>query len=153
VYWFSTKKKKWVRKRFGTDLNTALKFFQERDYPGKTLHSDNRAYPPPPRITHHETEEWKVVSRKGRKYKKKVKRVVNLMSEYNLKGVWWCPFCIQLRRFKFVETEYGPEMFCPVCTASHRIVKNYNPNAVVIERDYKPRRTSRVKPRRRRRRA
>ena len=152
VFWYSTKKKKWVRKRFAEDVAGAIKFFKERDYPGITLHSDNRAYPPPKRITEHEYHDYRVVLRKGKHYKKKVLKVKNLMGEYNLKGIWWCPYCIQLRRFKLVQSEEGAEMYCPVCTASHRICRVYNPQAAVIDGRRTPRRTS-ARSRRRRRKA
>jgi hypothetical protein len=152
VFWFSKKKGKYVRKRFHEDLGAALKFFGENQHrPGITLHPDNHGYPPPKRITEHERVTWEVVRRKGKKYKKKVVTIVNLMNDYNAKGIWWCSYCVKLRRFKSVETERGPEMYCPVCGCSHRIVKEHNPKALVIEMHKAQRRTPNAKPRRRRR--
>jgi len=142
VYW-RKKNGKIVRKRFGDDFNAALKFYQERtDRPAITLHVDNHSFPPPSRITHHDKVSWQVVVRKGRRFKKKVVTTVNLMHEYNRKGIWWCGYCIQLRRFVLVQTDRGPEMYCPICTASHRINKQYNPQAQIIEMHKQQRRTS-----------
>jgi hypothetical protein len=94
-----------------------------------------------------------VVTRKGKKFKKKVITVVNFMDEYNQKGIWWCPYCIKLRRFEFTETERGPEMFCPVCGCGNYLfeVRRHNPHAAIIEMHKRQRRTQSVKPRRRRR--
>lgn len=153
VFWYSKNKGKWLRKRFREDFGAAVKFFGENQHrPGITLHPDNHGYPPPKRITHHERVTWEIVKRKGKKYKKKVVTVVNLMDEYNSKGIWWCSYCVQLRRFKEIQTERGPELYCPVCKVSHRLVKDHNPKALVIEMHKAQRRTPNGKPRGRRRR-
>lgn len=150
VYWYSKKRGKFVRKRFHEDVGGAIKFYTENlDRTGITLHADNHGYPPPLRITEHERETWEIVRRKGKKFKKKVITVVNLMEEYNRKGIWWCPYCIKLRRFEEVETERGVELCCPVCWVSHFMVRNYNPLASQIEFHTKPQRTSSAKRRKR----
>lgn len=151
VFWYSRKKKKYVRKRFGDDFYAALKFYElrrETNY-NATLHVDNHSFPPPSRITAYERVDWKVVVRNGRRYKKKVVTTVNLMNEYNTKGIWWCGYCIQLRRFVQIDTDKGPEMYCPVCIASHRINKRYNPKAITLEMHKAQRRTNGDKRRRR----
>lgn len=151
VFWYNRKKSKYVRKRFREDLGAAIKFYRENlDRPGITLHSDNHGYPPPLRITEHERETWRVVTRKGKRYKKKVIILINLMREYNHKGIWWCPYCVQLRRFKFRETERGPEMYCPVCLVSNylAVVRRHNPQSVIIEMHKRQRRTQSGKRRR-----
>lgn len=151
VFWYSAKRGKYVRKRFGEDIGAAIKFFGENQQrKGITLHPDNHGYPPPKRITEHERTTWSVVTRKGKKYKKKVVTVVNLMNEYNRKGIWWCSYCVKLRRFELIQTEHGPEMYCPVCKVSHRLVKQHNPQASAIEMHKAQRRTTNGKRRRRR---
>ena len=135
VFW-RNKKGKFVRKRFYEDLQGALRFMRDNpDRPVLTLHSDNLGFPPPRRITHFEEHGWTVVKRKGKRYKKRVVTIVNRMHDYNQKGIWWCPYCIQLRRFEFAETERGPEMFCPVCGCGNYLfeVRRYNPHAAIIE--------------------
>jgi rubrerythrin len=145
VFWYSKKKKRWVRKRFKDDLTGALKFFTTHvtTHTGITLHSDNKGFPPPRRITEHERETWVVVKRKGKRYKKRTTEIVNLMDEYNAKGIWWCPGCVQLRKFIFVETDKGPTMYCPVCGHNNWMfhVRRHNPKASVIEQGKRQRRT------------
>jgi hypothetical protein len=150
VFWYSKKKDKWVRKRFKDDFNAALKFYSTHSYPGITLHVDNHSFSPPVRITEHSEVQWEIIRRNGKRYKKKVIRLVNLMDDYNRKGIWWCGYCIQLRRFILIESDKGPEMYCPVCTASHRINRQYNPQAQLIEMHKQQRRTSNGRTRRRR---
>lgn len=153
VFWYSKTKKSYVRKRFHEDFGAALEFYHDAVEEGKkrglTLHPDNHGYPPPKRITEHEQITWKVVKRNGKRYKKKVVTIVNLMHEYNAKGIWWCAYCVKLRRFTSVYTERGPEMHCPVCGVSHRLVKEHNPKAVIIEMHKAQRRTTNGKRRRR----
>lgn len=153
VFWYSEKKKRFVRKRFYEDLGKAIQFYtMKQGLPGLTLHTDNHGYPPPTRITEHVHEKWIVVEQGGKRYKKRVTETVNLMAEYNRKGIWWCPYCIQLRRFKLTEAERGPEMFCPVCGCGNHLsdVRRHNPQASVIEMHKRERKTESVKPRRRR---
>lgn len=64
------------------------------------------------------------------------------MKLYNQKGVWWCPYCTELRKFKYrkqytVEgiTMPDPGMYCPLCGISHRDhhVRKHNPAAQMME--------------------
>jgi len=63
----------------------------------------------------------------------------NKMEAYNHQGVWWCPYCMKLRRFElraWAEIDdhlyrIDPERFCPICDISqgdHNICL-YNPAA------------------------
>ena len=138
-------KKGLVRKRFDDDFGAALKFYCLLREGGKkvvTLRSCNVGFPPPKRITEHEVQTWEVVTRRGKKYKRRVTTTVDLMEEYNLRGIWWCPYCIKLRKFKQIKDEFGrPLTLCPVCDISNWdwYVKRYNPQAKIIE--YRKRRT------------
>lgn len=135
------RKGKWRRKKFADDFGAALKFHNElivgNTAKGTTLHCDNISFPPPNHIAKHERVEWEIVKKsvKGRmkRFKKKRIVIVNLMAEYNAKGIWWCPYCIKLRRFKEVQTDRGRELCCPVCWASQYLVREYNPLATIIE--------------------
>ena len=146
------KKGRWVRKRFHDDFQAALSFFLEKQTQQATLHSDNKAWPPPTRITEHEHVSWKIIKRGGKRYKQKTTTVVNLLHEYKNKGVWWCPYCIKLRRFAFMQTERGPEAYCPVCQITNydSSTRRHNPKAVAIEY-HQPQRRTRGRSRRRRR--
>lgn len=150
VYYY--RKGKWRRKRFKEDFTAALKFYTENvETTGLTLHCDNVAFPPPDRIRFHERESWEIVTRKGKKYKKRKVTVVNLMEDYNRKGIWWCGYCIKLRRFKEIQTDRGTEMCCPVCWVSNYMVRDHNPFATVIEYHKTQRRTPGARKKRKRR--
>lgn len=150
VYWFG--KGRWKRKRFRTEYDSALKWYIENLHrTGITLHSDNVAFPAPRRLTHYEETQWRVVTKKGKKYKKRYTVVTNRMRELNARGIWWCPYCIKLRRFREIRTDRGVETYCPVCTVSNYLmaVRQHNPKAVIIEH-HKPQRSPRGRRRRRR---
>ena len=63
----------------------------------------------------------------------------NAMMAYNRQGIWWCPYCMQLRRFEkraWYEVDErliadAPKYYCPMCDISHtdgNVVK-HNPLA------------------------
>ena len=143
--------KKWRRKRFQEDFGAALRFYQDCPHEGKTLHCDNVAFRPPTYITEHEVIRWEVVRIKGKKYKRRIVTTHNRMMDYNRKGVWWCPYCIKLRRFKELQTARGTQMCCPVCWVSNYMfhVRQCNPQAAIIEQGKQPRRTTHARRRRR----
>lgn len=84
------------------------------------------------------------------------------MAAYNQKGVWWCPYCMQLRRFEkrnwavIGDEIYGTEdeaYCCPMCDISHRdhhVVK-WNPVARRLRDGNKRKRTSKGRKKRARR--
>lgn len=78
----------------------------------------------------------------------------------NKEGVWWCPFCMQLRRFEkrgWAECDgeifpSDPAYYCPMCDISHHNghVIRFNPIAQMLKiRQAKGGRRSRGKRRRR----
>lgn len=128
-----------VAKPFDDDFGKAIETYAKLQAAGKqlvTLRSCNVGFAPPDRITHHERTTYKAVMRGGKKYKKKVTEIIDLMPALNRKGVWWCPYCIQLRRFD-QDRAYRAEvvMKCPVCeiTNYNWHVKRWNPVAKTIE--------------------
>lgn len=144
VMWFS--KGKWKRRRFGEEFTGAMKFLLDHtDLKGIHLHSDNISFPPPKSVTEHEETRFKVVTLRGKKYKKRVTTIVNRMGDLNRKGVWWCPYCIKFRHFKQIETaERGTEMCCPACWVSsyEPATAKYNPLHMKIEYGQQYRRTT-----------
>lgn len=127
---------------FGSDYHRALEIYTKAVQAGKkaaTLRCNNVGHPPPTKIT--EAQAWKIVKRKGKKYKQRV--TVNRMEELNRKGWWWCPYCIKLRQFErqdgFVDDDgqYVPQdgMYCGMCGISNydRNVWWHNPHAQLME--------------------
>lgn len=127
-----------------------------------TLRCCNTGFPPPERLRPHWKEEKKVVGHKTVKRDGKPKRIkivrkeqieIIPLQELNLKGIWWCPYCRELRRFalwdgvstdgsffKLIETKrpmfiWDPGYHCPMCGISHRDshVRRWNPQAQVME--------------------
>jgi len=136
------------RRKFGTEFDEALKFYTT--VPNATLHCDNVSFYPPERLTHHEHTTWTVATVKGKRYKRRVTKTVNLLREYNHKGIWWCCYCVKLRRFKEITTERGVEMCCPVCWVSsyEGATRHANPMATIIEQHRTRRRTGGTRRRR-----
>jgi rubrerythrin len=137
-----------VRKEFEHDFSEALKFYTLLKSNGRrlvTLRCTNVGFPPPSTITDHEVVSYSVVTRKGKRYKRKEVTYVNLMIKYNDEGTWWCPYCIQLRPFKLVKDWTGqPHMVCPICKVNERNfhVRQHNPKAIIVEYSRRRRRRS-----------
>ena len=137
-----------VEKDFGIDLTGAIEAYMTLKVAKKkwvTLRSKNVGFPPPPRIAEREDITWKIVRRKGKRYRMKVVEIVNAMHEHNIQGDWWCPYCRELR--KFVRAEDEVNLMCPVCEVTTRDfhVRNYNPNAIVVSQVNQRRRAPRAK--------
>jgi hypothetical protein len=156
-----------VRHDFEHDLAEAIRVHSLAMRAGRkavTLRCCNMAFPPPDKYADREPV---VVTHptNGKRYKgQKIiepKQYIRRMGQLNAKGIWWCPYCMQMRRFVKrtavmvggVRVE-GDFMACPMCGISHRMVTKYNPIATRILMD-----TGRIKDphaaekRRRRRRA
>lgn len=106
-----------------------------------TLRCRNVGFPPPDR--------WRDMEPVYKKRKGKLVVVDEVMSEpatyvgkmtaYNRHGVWWCPYCMELRRFEkraWAEVDghlfsADPKYYCPMCDVSHSDahVIRYNPIA------------------------
>jgi hypothetical protein len=145
-------KGKRLRKKFNDDFRDALKFYtqcKDKELPC-VLHSDNTGFPPPQSITKHPKVRYEIVRHKGKRVKKKIEYTINLMTKYNDRGIWWCPYCIRLFEFKEGERYGRKEIWCPVCGIGNRDfnVRRANPKSVVVEMYGRVRR-----PRGRRRRA
>lgn len=103
---------------FEDDLVGAMELFEKArkgKKPLATLRCKNVGFPPP-------------------------EKYYDRMVAYNHKGVWWCPYCMQLRRFEGRHWSSVDDMVfatdevaycCPMCDISHRdhhVIK-YNPIA------------------------
>lgn len=115
---FFIRKKVINRKRFDGDYHAALEFYTKLKIleakGGKvkqiTLACDNYGFPPPDKY-------------------------INKMDKVNDKGIHWCPFCMQMRKFEVSEPFVGEVQhdyagyYCPFCEISHRneLVRRYNP--------------------------
>lgn len=168
VMWVVKKKGKLyiIEKTFENDLSSAMELYDKAKRAGKrmvTLRSMNVGFPPPERLRPRyeqrkvDTGKTKLVKKGGKTRRKRIVRTVEVevvpMSELNLKGVWWCPYCRELRRFEHwdgVKTDGSffkgirdskptfmlhPGMYCPMCginqNDSH--VRRWNPQAALLE--------------------
>jgi hypothetical protein len=106
-----------ICKEFDHDFVSALELYSKLKIAGKkmaTLRCCNVGYAPPDRFR-------------------------DSMMAYNRQGVWWCPYCMQLRRFEkraWYEVDErliadDPKYYCPMCDISHSDgnVRKYNPLA------------------------
>lgn len=143
VIWVVVKKgkKKLFWKEFDTDLNSAVALYCKAKAAGKplvTLRCANVAFPPPDKYLPTKVK-VKVRLKKpveGKKFRIKY-RTKHLLAELNERGICWCPYCREFRRFDrqagyrfegiYVEE---PGWHCPICQISHRNhhVRKYNPS-------------------------
>lgn len=146
------KRGKIQRKDFEHDLAGALELYVKvvkAERKAATLRSCNMAFPPPDKYADWETDRFEIfeLKRNGqwKKFKKPLPDALIIPRVYqgrmhavNVRGIWWCPYCMKLRRF--VKRNYFiidgikvPEvsMNCPVCSISNRdaAIQKYNPIA------------------------
>lgn len=125
-----------IRKKFGTDLMSAVTLFQKvkaAGRPGATLRCCNMGFPPPAELLPRRV--------RGKRHGKIVEGTVSPLRQKNAEGIFWDPYCMQLRRFKTVKdhrvegVDIRDEVFaCPLCgisTKDHN-VRKYNPLAIRI---------------------
>lgn len=133
-----------VRKPVGHDLAEGLRIYTLATTAGRravTLRCTNMQFPPPDKYADREDV---VVERNGKRYRGKrliePRQYLVRMGELNVRGVWWCGYCMQMRRFVkrsgfYVDGVWNADehLACPICGASHRIVGRYNPMSLRIE--------------------
>lgn len=145
VIWWSRKGRRFIVKEFDTDLHSALELYtrvKQLGAPFATLRCCNVGFPPPEKYRPYigKFKKKERVSRKGRMrtVTKIVEREVTPMMEVNLKGIWWCPYCREFRKFKLQDGAMyngyfvpGEGMYCPVCEINHinHHVRKWNPQA------------------------
>ena len=156
VLWVTVKKgeKRIIAIDHGADFVSALEMYQKVTDAGKklcTLRCKNIAFPPPERFVDMEP----VYAKKRGKLvvvdevQSQPATFTRKMDAYNAQGIWWCPYCMKLRRFekrgwsevdgRVFETE--AHYCCPMCDISHNDwhVTKYNPLAQRIRNAKKSR--------------
>lgn len=134
-----------IQHECGNDLGEAVRLYSKVVAAGKrfpTLRSDNVGFPPPEQLRPYTARVRNKLWVKGKRQKgvykyKFVDRVP--MAKRNRVGVWWCPYCRELRRFQqlgafMIEGVPVPDKdghYCPICGVSHRDwhVRKWNPVA------------------------
>jgi len=128
-------------KDFGNDLYAARRFYvaaRDKGVKSPTLRCCNVGFAVP---TKYEdtmlVDKVKVVKRGGKRYKQTVKVEVdnpNGITNLNHRGIWWCPYCCELREFERESRGTRIVMFCPMCEVTNLDfhVRKYNPMAVNI---------------------
>lgn len=153
VIWWNRKKKRFTVMAFGNDIASAEGLYAKvlvAKKPFATLRCCNVGFPPPEKYRPYQKPMMKKekvrVKRKGRYVYRVKKTVVHIevtpMVEVNLKGVWWCPYCRQMRKFRrqdgMTYTDASGDYYldgvvwcCPVCAISHtnHHVRKWNPTA------------------------
>jgi hypothetical protein len=154
VIWWNKKKKRFTVMEFGNDLASAEDLYARvlgAEKPFATLRCTNVGFPPPekyrPFIRKERQERGtKIVKRRGKRVRVKIIKTVEVevtpMAEVNLKGVWWCPYCRKMRKFRRQDGmtysdssgDYyldGVVWCCPVCSITHtnHHVRKWNPAA------------------------
>lgn len=141
------------RKDCGHDLVEALRIRDlalEGGRKAVTLRCKNFGFAPPvelqPRVVTVKVplDPPKIIRRNGKRYKKTHERKDMLkipLKQKNVEGIWWCPYCMKLRRFKKTNsfkvdgiTVRDVRHVCPMCGISHRDhnVRRWNPVATKL---------------------
>jgi len=154
VLWLHEGRKHVVR--CGDDFSRAMKVYTMAVEGGRsnvTLRCQNMGFPPPEKYRPHPE-----LDQRGNP----TGATVVPMQTLNDHGIWWCPYCVKLRRFKYTKgwyTETGyfmaePQMTCPLCGVKHTDfwVKHHNPKGAMMANGHLSVRTEKPKRRRRRRR-
>lgn len=128
---------------FENDLRGALELYVKAKgkKPFATLRCANVGFPPPEKYRPYERAVVKRVKRDGRTIKIKDYTTVEPMGTLNLRGMWWCPYCREFRKFQHQDgfhfhgqPIYVEGVHCPICGISHRDhhVRKWNPQAQTI---------------------
>lgn len=132
-----------ARKDCGNDLAEALRVYALTLQAGKrlaTLRCKNMAFPPPERFRARTELKHFRSKHSGRVTTEEC--YIQPMDALNRKGIWWCPYCIKMRKFKLSKSfihesvrVQDPRYACPLCGASHRMqtVAQFNPIAHKVE--------------------
>ena len=164
IFW-NKKHKRFTVMEFDNDMASAEELYAKAVAAGKplaTLRCCNVGFPPPTKYRPRVVKKVKKERVRGRIKKTIVEVDVEPMSELNLQGVWWCPYCRKMRKFRnqdgFTYTHGDKDywvdargMYCPVCEISHtnHHVRKWNPHAARMsyrpEKRTRTRRTTRAK--------
>lgn len=142
VLW--TTKDKVIEKTCGSDLMEAVRIYnlaREAGKPNATLRCMNVGFPPPEKYA----PGWVTVKRKkkvrGKMRVVQEEKFVEPLAKLNNHGWWWCPYCMQMRKFEhqdgfLMDGRYvaAPGEYCPICGVSDRDahVRKWNPRAKIL---------------------
>jgi hypothetical protein len=139
--------------QYENDMVAAMETYMKAKKAGKpfaTLRSCNVGFPPPEKYRPYfktMVRRERVRTKRGMKTKKvPVDVQVTPMAELNLKGIWWCPYCREMRKFQHwdgyestihIEALWVPDpgMYCPMCGINQRDhhIRKWNPQAQTLE--------------------
>lgn len=158
IFW-NRKKKQFSTFEFDNDLASAEALYAKAVAAGKpfaTLRCCNVGFPPPTKFRPRTVKKVKREKVRGRVRKTIVEVDIEPMSAVNMKGVWWCPYCRQMRKFRdqdgftytYANKDYWVDakgMYCPVCEISHtnHHVRKWNPHAARMS--YRPQKRTRTR--------
>lgn len=146
-------------KDFDNDLTGAIDLYSKAKRAGKpftTLRCKNVAFPPPKKYQPHIKVEKKKVRRNGKIFIEKKQVEIIPMVIVNHRGLTWCPYCREFRKFqkqdgRRFEGIFVPQVgyYCMMCGISSEdgMVLRHNPNAPRVTRQIRrsngrtPRRT------------
>jgi hypothetical protein len=146
-----------IRYDCGTNYPEAMRVYLKAlsaGKPGATLRCKNLGFAPPPELAPRTVT--KTVVDRGRRRKKEF--LYRPMKQKNREGIFWCPYCMKLRRFKrvrVIESEgvrfrdgRRGHLRCPMCGIGlgDHYVSQHNPEASRIhylEQRVNTKRTSR----------
>lgn len=125
-----------IRKNFGADLSGAIQLYGKAaaaEKRGLTLLCCNMGFAPPEEL------QPRIVT--GMRRGVKVTGKLVPLKKLNEKGIWYCPYCMKLRRFVkkagfYLDGVWVPDarIACPMCGISHNDhhVRKWNPSAHFI---------------------
>jgi hypothetical protein len=111
---------------------------KKAEKPFATLRCKNVGFPPPPKYQVQDKLKKRYVWKGGKKKIDRYYVTVDPMLTVNERGIWWCPYCREMRKFLKqggfrYEDVYVSEggKHCPICGTSHRDywVRKFNPAA------------------------
>lgn len=150
VLWYNPKNGKVKQVRCGTDLTEAVRVYGLAKAGGRsqvTLRCDNMGFPPPVKFMPHSVyvvteEKYRTPAGKKKTLEKRELQHRTPMDTANRRGIFWCPYCREMRKFQllhqfFYDGRWVPDpdrrggLYCPMCGISHRdgYVRRWNPIA------------------------
>lgn len=129
-------------------MGEALRVYTKLQSSGRkfvTLRSCNVGFPPPekyqPGYIMVKNPKWKPKQRGKKREKKFIEKRVVPMNKLNRRGIFWCPYCREMRKFQtqggfFLDSAFVPDergLYCPIDGTSYRDyhVRKWNPVAEI----------------------
>lgn len=145
VFWVAVKgrKKVIIAKDFGNDITAAVDLYMKAKAakkPFATLRCKNVAFPPPAKYQPRVVIERKKVRKNGKIFIRRTEILVTPMTIVNHRGVVWCPYCREFRRFMLQDGFRHEGIYVPkagyycLCgiTSENGMVRKHNPNPPMV---------------------